>query len=279
MTRTAALLVGLVVTTSVVTAQQDAFEVVSVKPMGDAPAEALAAYGSGCDGSFPRVENNRFRVSTTLCALITWAYGFNDRGGCSFTSNGNMITGGPSWVRNERFEIQAVLPAGAPTYSLNQFLDGQAPRLEAMLRDLLTERFKLVARRETKDAAVYAIVVGRGGAKVPAAKPGEPVRFGVGRAQDPNGGVSNQLVVSNVGMNRVALMLGLVLRRPVVDRTGLAGEFTFSLQFAPPNAPASDTSAPSITTAFQEQLGLRLEDSRGPVEGLVIESVERPSEN
>jgi uncharacterized protein (TIGR03435 family) len=232
MTRIAVLLVGLVVAVSVVSAQPDAFEVASVKPMGDAPGEALAAFGSGCDGSFPRVENNRFVVTTTPFALITWAYGYNDRGGCSFTSNGNLITGGPSWVRNERFEVQAVLPAGAPAYTLNQFLNGQTPRLEAMLRTLLAQRFKLVIRKETKDAAVYALVVGRGGAKVPAAKPDEPVRFGMGRGPDPNGGVSDRLVISNAGMNRVALMLGLVLKRPVIDKTGLTGEFTFELRFA-----------------------------------------------
>jgi uncharacterized protein (TIGR03435 family) len=279
MTRIAALLAGLVVAIGGAVAQQDAFEVTSVKPMGDAPAEALAAFGSGCDGSFPRVENNRFVVTTTPFALITWAYGYNDRGGCSFTSNGNLFTGGPPWVRNERFEIQAVLPAGAPAYTLNQFLNGQTPRLEAMLRTMLAQRFKLVIRKETKDAAVYALVVGRGGAKVPAAKLGEPVRFSMGRGPDPNGGVSDRLVVSNAGMNRVALMLGLVLRRPVIDKTGLTGEFTFELRFAPPNANPGDTSAPSITTAFQEQLGLRLEDTRGPVEGLVIDAIERPTEN
>lgn len=258
---------------------QESFEVASVKPMGDAPGEALAAFGGGCDGSFPSVEKQRFRVVTTLYALMTWAYGFNDRGGCSFVAHGNVIVGGPSWVRTERFEIQGVLPPGAPEYTLSQFLNGQAPRLEGMLRTLLADRFKLAVRRETREVPVYALVVGRGGAKVPAAQPGEPVRFTMGRGPDPNGGVSDQLVVSNVGMNRVALMLGLVLRRPVIDRTELTGEFTFSLRFAPQNANPGDTSAPSITTAFQEQLGLRLEDSRGPVEAIVIEGVERPTAN
>ena len=149
-----------------------------------------------------------------------------------------------------------------------------------MLRTLLAERFKLAMRRETRDVPVYALVVGRGGAKVPRAKPDDPVRFMTGRGPDPNGGVSDVLVVSNVGMNRVALMLSLALRRPVVDRTGLTGEFTFTLRFAPQNANPGDTSAPSITTAFQEQLGLRVENQkRGPVESLVIESAERPTEN
>ena len=277
MTRTAVLLTALVVAVSVVSAQQDVFEVASVKPMGDAPAERLAAYGRGCDGSFPQVENNRFRVTTTVFALITWAYGYNDRGGCSFTSNGNLITGGPSWVGVERFEVQAVLPDGAPSYSLTQFLDGQTPRLEAMLRTLLADRFKLKMRREMKDAPVYALVPGRSGAKVPAAKGDDPVMFNI--SPDPSGGNALRLRVSNVTMSRIALMVGIVVRRPVVDGTGMNGQYTFDLLFAPPNANPAETSAPSLTTAFQEQLGLRLEDARKPVEGVVIESIERPTAN
>ncbi|MGH9242324.1 MAG: TIGR03435 family protein [Vicinamibacterales bacterium] len=258
---------------------RDAFEVASVRPAGDAPGEALAAFGSGCDGSFPRIENNRFRVTTTLFALMTWAYGFNDRGGCSFVTHGGLIVGGPSWVRSERFEIQAVLPDGAPVYSLNQFLNGEATRLEAMLRTLLTERFKLAVRRETREVPVYALVVAGGGARLTPAKPEEPVGFGTRRERDPNGGTVDRMVVSNVNMNRVALMLGLVLRRPVIDRTGLPGAFTFDIRFAPQDANAGDSPAPSIVTAFQEELGLRIEDSRGPVEALVIQSVERPTAN
>ena len=110
--RTAVVAIVLVAASlaGVVAQAPDAFEVASVKPMGEAPGEALAAYGGGCDGSFPRVENKRFTVTTTMYALMTWAYGFNRNGGCSFVSNGNFISGGPSWVRSERFEVQAVMP-------------------------------------------------------------------------------------------------------------------------------------------------------------------------
>ena len=250
-----------------------------MRPAGSAPGEALAAFGSGCDGSFPRVENNRFRVTTTLFALMTWAYGFNNRGGCSFVTYGNLITGGPSWVRSERFEIQAVLPDGAPAYSITQFLNGEAPRLESMLRTLLTERFKLAVRRETKEAPVYALVIGRSGVHVPSAKVDEPTQFGVRREPDPKDGISERLVVSNVPMSRVALMVGLILRRPVVDRTGLTGAYSFSIRFAPQDANPGDSSAPSLVTALQEELGLRVEDARAPVETLVIESVEQPTAN
>ena len=138
----------------------EAVDVVSVKSMGPAPGELLARFGSGCDGSFPRVENRRFAVTTTAYALITCAYGFNKNGGCGFVTNGNFITGGPAWIRSDRFEIQAVLPGAAPDASLGEFLNGNAPALEAMLRAMLADRFKLAVHREMRDSPVYALVAG-----------------------------------------------------------------------------------------------------------------------
>ena len=257
----------------------ETFDVASVKPMGPALAEALARFGSGCDGSFPRVENKRFTVTTTPYALITWAYGFNKNGGCGFVTNGNFIVGGPAWLRTERFEVQAVLPDAAPPTSVEAFLNGQAPALEAMLRAMLADRFKLVLHREMRDAPVYALVTARGGARVTAAKADEPTFYRLNRQRDANGQMVDHLVVSKANMTYVGIMLGIVTRRPVVDRTGMTGEYSFDLAFAPQDAPAGDTSAPSLFTALQEQLGLRLEDSRAPVETLVIDRIERPSEN
>src|SRR5580704_10432242 len=75
----------------------DAFEVASVKPIGQ--VGTFSGGMSGCDGGFPRVEGNRFVVTTTPFALITWAYGYNKVWGCAFTSSGDLITGGPAWVR------------------------------------------------------------------------------------------------------------------------------------------------------------------------------------
>src|SRR5215471_14896143 len=103
----AALLVT-VATATTAAQSSEAFDVVSVKSLGPASAEALARFGSGCDGSFPRVENRRFTVATTAFALITWAYGFNKNGGCGFVNNGNFIVGGPAWIRSERFEVQGL---------------------------------------------------------------------------------------------------------------------------------------------------------------------------
>ena len=219
----AALVIVIAIAAASVAQTRDAFAVASVKPMGNAPGDALAAFGGGCDGSFPRVENHRFTVTTTVYALTTWAYGFNRNGGCGFVANGNFITAGPAWIRLERFEIQAVMPTGSPAYSVGQFLNGDAPRLESMLLTLLAERFNLVVRRETKDAPVYALVVARGGPRVPLAKEGEPTNFGVRRQRDANGQQADHLVVTRNVDERRCLLAGLVTGRPVVDRTGLSG--------------------------------------------------------
>jgi uncharacterized protein (TIGR03435 family) len=273
-----ALLVAVAV--AVTSAQSpDAFDVVSVKSMGPASAERLAQFGSGCDGTFPRLDGRRFSVATTAFALITWAYGFNKNGGCGFVNNGNFITGGPAWIRSERFAVQGLMPEAAPAATLGGFLNGTAPALEAMLRAMLVDRFKLAVHREMRDARVFALVAARGGAKVPAAKGDEPISYRMQRTRDANGLVADHLIVSRADTTYIALMLTLVMRTPVVDRTGLSGTFSFDLAFSPQDPAAGETSAASIFTALQEQLGLRLEDSRAPVEVVVIDRAERPSED
>jgi uncharacterized protein (TIGR03435 family) len=271
------VLLALIVTTA---QAPELFELVSVKAMGPASGEVLARFGSGCDGSFPRLENRRFNVTTTAYALITWAYGFNKNGGCGFVTNGNFITGGPSWIRTERFAVQGVMPDSAPIPSIGAFLNGDAPVLEAMLRGMLADRFKLAVHREIRDARVYALVTARGGARLTAARDGDQVSLGIEQRRDASGLTVNHLIVGRMGMTYIALMLGNITRRPVVDRTELAGEFSFDLPFAPLDAKPDDASAAaSIFTALQEQLGLRLEDSRAPVDVLMIDRAEKPAEN
>src|SRR5215831_2686376 len=149
----------------------DSFEVASVKPVGPVPSgngrgsDGSGGIGGGCDGGFPKLEHNRFTVTTTPYALITWAYGYNKVWGCSFVSFGNLLIGGPGWIRSERFEVQALMPEGSPAYTLDQFMKGDAPVLEKMLQALLAERFKLAVHRETKDVTAYALLSGKGGPK------------------------------------------------------------------------------------------------------------------
>lgn len=262
----------------------DSFEVVSVKLLGPIPAgggrgsPAPGGAGLGCDGGFPRVDGGRFVVTTTPYALITWAYGYNKTWGCSYASFGDLLTGGPSWIRSERFEIQAKIPESAPTYTFDQFMRGDAPGLEKMLQALLADRFKLLVHKETKQVAGYALVLGKGGSKLTKSSVEDKRAFGVRREIGPNGQVSNQMVARRVEMRDFAFLLLMTTQRPVIDRTGLTGEFDFDLEFAPFDSDATDSSAPSLFTAIQ-QLGLRLETAKTPLDGLAIDRAERPESN
>jgi uncharacterized protein (TIGR03435 family) len=257
----------------------EAFEVASVKPAGEALAAAMAAFGAGCDGGFPRVDHNRFAATTTLYALMTWAYGFNKNGGCSFVSYGDFISGGPAWIKSDRFEIQALMPAGTPEYTTWQFLNGEAPALEVMIKNLLADRFHLTIHRETKQVSGYELVLGKGGAKVSASTDTNGTGLGSRIEKKPDGTVSQHFGARKLSMTYVALMFGVLTRRPVVDRTGLTGEFTFDLEFAPSDPSLGESSAASLFTAVQEQLGLKLESARVPAEVLIIDRAEKPSEN
>ncbi len=262
----------------------DTFEVVSVKPLGAVPAgngrgtAAPGGAGVGCDGGFPRVDGGRFSVNTTPYALITWAYGYNKTWGCSYVTYGDLLTGGPSWIRSERFEIQAKIPEGAPTYTFDQFMRGDAPGLERMLQALLADRFKLVVHKETKLVAGYALVLAKGGSKLTRPSADEKRAMGMRHESGANGEVSNKMVGRKVEMRDLAFLLLMTMQRPVIDRTGLTGEFNFDLEFAPLDSDATGSSAASLFTAIQ-QLGLRLENTKAPLDGLVIDRAERPDAN
>ena len=251
-----------------------AFEVATIKPIdGAVDPRVRASLGGGCDGNAPRITRNRFTVSTTPYALITWAYGFNRNGGCSFVSFGGFITGGPAWIESERFAIQALMPDGSPEYTFGQFMNGEAPQLETMIRSLLADRFHLTIHRETREAQGYTLVVGKNGPKIRRATASDVPPAAPPRASSP----SARRYYMRTTMTYVALALGVVTHRPVVDRTGLNGEFIFDLEYAPEETLPGETSAGSVFTAVQEQLGLKLESGKVPAEVIVVDHVERPT--
>jgi uncharacterized protein (TIGR03435 family) len=263
-----------------------AFEVASVKPMGPVLGGPEGRGGfaggmNGCDGSFPKVESNRFSVTTTPFALITWAYGYNKVWGCAFTSSGDLISGGPSWVRTERFEIQAIIPPGAPVYTLDQFMKGDAPGLEKMLQTLLADRFGLVVRHVTKEVPGYALSPAKGGPKLKTSSVEDQPAMGIRRQADPNSGqLTDKLIGRKMEMRDLAFMLVMTTHRPVIDRTGLTGQFNFEVDFAPFDSDdRADSSAASLFSALPEQIGLRLDNTKAPLDGLIIDRAERPSEN
>jgi uncharacterized protein (TIGR03435 family) len=216
--------------------------------------------------------------------------------GNAYRGQASRIEGGPSWLNSDRFDIVARAEGAAPP---DQF--------RAMLRALLQERFKLSAHHETRELPIYALVVARSDGKTgphlrpatvdcdtvgrgnaPPPIPQSPTeRLPCGMRQSPG-----RILAGGVQMAPLVETLSNFMDRLVVDRTGLKGNFDLELEWtpdqlpqpgtglAPPSAfPPPPADAPSIFTAIQEQLGLKLESTKGPVDVLVIDSVERPAED
>jgi uncharacterized protein (TIGR03435 family) len=220
----------------------------------------------------------------TLRHLITLAYRVRDF----------QVTGGPGWIDSERFNIDAKAE-GAPSFN-QEYVTLQYRRLQTLLRD----RFNLTIHRETKDLPVYELTVAKGGPKLqqPNCVRREPDDFTIAPGKYCGligGSISiGRLQASGTTMADLANYLSNPLSRTVVDKTAITGEFDFQLTFTPdaPAGPSSDAPGPrpadgaaaadlrlDFFTAMQEQLGLKLESAKGPVEILVIDHVERPSEN
>jgi len=235
------------------------FEVASIKPMEPAM------------GGMMRVEmqmtpGGRFvGKGLTLRLLIQQAYSVRDF----------QISGAPPWAATDRYEINAKAEGG----------DIAREDIRPMLQSLLEDRFHLKFRRETKDAPIYDLVVANGGPRLKKSEGDGQDQFRMGR-----GFVQAQSATIASITNHLANQLG----RAVIDKTGLKDRYDFKLEWTPdenqnalvrqmhpdaPPAPPLDSSGPSIFTALQEQLGLKLENAKGPVEVLVIENVEKPTEN
>ena len=183
------------------------------------------------------------------------------------------IVGLPSWAEAERYDISARASTSQP-----QPISSNAGML--MLRTLLEDRFRLATHTETRDMQVYALVMAR--------RDGEPgpqlrrstrdCKAAAAGAASPCGGQNGPGFLKGAGREISGLVpfLASQVQRPVVDRTGLTGAWDIELTF---NPDAPDDPRPSLFTALQEQLGLRLEPSRAPVQVLVIDRIERPAQN
>ncbi len=232
------------------------FEVATIKP-SELPGVSLKLSEAGIFES----------SGTTLSFLIKFAYDLQAR----------QIAGGPSWLETDRYEVMGK-PDQPGKPSLTQ--------LKAMIRKLLADRFQLTVRQEKRELPVYAITIAKSGAKL------------IKNDSDPNGvwggaGIGpRSFGLKNITMAEFAAVLqqaGTTVDRPVVDQTALGStRYDLAMKWtpdAPPSQPggaeraAENANAPDLFTAFQEQLGLKLEASKAQVDVLVIERVEKPSAN
>ena len=169
----------------------------------------------------------------------------------------NQIAGGPAWLDSDRFEILA---------KAEQPVDNDLV-LMRMLQTLLAERFQLMVHRETRTIPALVLEVAKNGPKLEKAE---------GKEASTNNG-RGLIDARTITMRRFAEVLSRQMDLPVIDGTGLPGAFDLKLEWAPPNA--KPDSGPSVFAALQEQLGLRLESRKMPIEILVIDRAEKPSEN
>lgn len=181
----------------------------------------------------------------------------------------SQILNAPDWVRSDIWDAKgfANVP-GQP--SLTQF--------QGMVRKLLVERFGLKYHTEQRELPVYAITVAKDGVKMQKSA-GDP--NGIPSESDNGNGVEATMQASNMNVDELALMLKFFMDRPIVDQTGLTGRYDFQLKWTTDEskAPADGTAPPSIFTAMQEQLGLKLEPVKAKIDVMVIDKVEKPGVN
>jgi uncharacterized protein (TIGR03435 family) len=238
------------------------FEAASIKP--SAPTGGRVRVG------IETMPGGRISMTgVTVKILIQQAYAVRDF----------QITGGPNWLGSDRYDIMA-----KPETAVS------GDQVKTMVQGLLASRFQLKFHRETKELQTYALVVAKGGSKL---KASEMAASGDGRGGGQMRIGRGQFLADGATISGLVDRLGDVLGRSVIDKTGLTGNYDIKLEWTPDeneggmmrvvqgrgDQPPDAPTGPSLMTALQEQLGLKLESTKGPVALLVIDHVEKASEN
>jgi uncharacterized protein (TIGR03435 family) len=218
-----------------------AFEVASIKPSLEPPGSVVAISES---------KGGMSAKNVTLKRCIRGAYDIPE----------SQVVGGPKWTDEDRYTIEAKTAAPSGDHELM-----------LMLQTLLAESFKLVLHQEQRTIQGYRLAPAKGRIKAPASAPDSG---SVGHSQ------RGRIDARGCNMAQLALKLAQVLQQPVVDATGIGGRFDLKLEWTPDEVRAKQTSdGPSIFTALQEQLGLKLEAAKVSAKVLVIDSAEKPAAN
>jgi uncharacterized protein (TIGR03435 family) len=194
-------------------------------------------------------------IASTFRDLVEYSYGIRL----------DQLLGEPGWSATDHFDVEAKSEGdGVLSVALAR----------EMMQALLADRFHLKTHRETQETAVYALVVDKAGPKFKQSAPDATGGYSV-----TGGEKGNHMEARRTTMEKLAQQLSYSAGRPVIDKTGLQGTYAFTLDWFPGLTPPPDLNVPAVFTALREQLGLKLEAATAPIEKLVIDHAEKPSEN
>lgn len=258
---------------------RDSFEVVSIHPVDLQKLPGGLQTIMPCTGLLEPTAGRLTITAATIYRLVAAAYGMS----CGAANTLELISGGPDWVRKEAFNIQATLPPGTPLYTFPQLQNGEAPKIQAMLRNLLADRFQLAVHHAPKDTPilnVYFVKEGRVKLSADQTKPGQapnPIASPFQLGNDPAAGIVR--VRGDAVPIRTVIMAGQLREgRLVIDKTGLTGLYDVqpsAIDVGPAVFQAGFSAWPQVMS----YLGFKLESTHGPVDSIVIDRVQRPAEN
>ncbi|MFZ0821026.1 MAG: TIGR03435 family protein [Candidatus Acidiferrales bacterium] len=270
------------------------YEVATIKPsIPDAPGMFMTIPGPGL------VSDSFTAKNFTLMTLVRAAFGI------PLGAEDSRISGASKWLDTEKYDVEAKMSTAVVDELKKLSPEESKLAQQHMLQALLADRCKLAFHRESKEFPIYSLVIAKNGPKLqesktvatppadappPADSGGRGGRGGRGGPRIMMRGRGGPLEGQGVGIANLVDLLSMLVGRPVVDKTGLTGKYDFTLQWTPDDSQAPsafppgmgqppDPAGPSLFTAIQEQLGLKLESGKGPVEIIVIDHVERPSGN
>jgi uncharacterized protein (TIGR03435 family) len=244
-----------------------AFEVVSIK-------RNLSNNGGSNWNFLPLVGIHVSATNVPAKAIIETAYDIKDF----------QLSGGPAWITSEKYDLEAGISESLFEKMRKLPQEEQVREFDLMLQSLLSDRFKLQLTRQTKEVPILALVVSKDTSKIgplvdqPFPKnPGGSTMIEIGR----NG--QRKITATKTTTENLASALTRVLGQEVLDKTDIVGNYTFTISWADPMQAGpgtpNDSSGPSLQAALQDQLGLKLVPSKGPVETITIDHIEEPSPN
>jgi uncharacterized protein (TIGR03435 family) len=239
--------------------------------------KADTSHGFMMGGPNPPHSSKLSVTNLTASDLISWAYGVDK----------SRISGLPEWATSIRFNVQA--KSDSTVDDVLAKLNDSRAKLEKqhMFQTMLADRFQLKVHPDSREATIYELTIARGGPKLQEEKPASP--DGAKDSVDANRPTYRQscnqsgceMTAQRYSMKSLSGVLSSMFATTVVDKTGLTGSYDFTLQYSGTGVDPSEdeTKKPSMLTAVQEQIGLKLKPLKGMVPGLVIDHIEKPSEN